>query len=78
MRIRDRRRDRYLLLVANVTPGYKITRLRVNTSKERSLSTHISPEAGKFYDITLNFSTYCLYTPEELKILPEGFLFHQI
>ena len=40
---------------ANVVPGYEITKLMANNDgKERPLSTTINPEAGKFYNITLN------------------------
>ena len=39
---------------ANVVPGYTITKLRANGTEERELSAAITPEAGKFYNITLN------------------------
>ena len=39
---------------ANVVPDYTITKLRANGTEERNLSAAITPEAGKFYDITLN------------------------
>ena len=39
---------------ANVVPGYEITKLRANGTEERTLSSGITPEAGKFYNITLN------------------------
>ena len=40
---------------ANVVPGYEITKLMANNdNKERNLSAAITPEAGKFYNITLN------------------------
>ncbi len=40
---------------ANVVPGYTITKLMANNdNKERNLSAAITPEAGKFYNITLN------------------------
>ena len=40
---------------ANVVPGYEITKLMANNdNKERDLSAAITPEAGKFYDITLD------------------------
>ena len=39
---------------ANVVPGYTITKLRANGTDERELSATITPEAGKFYNITLN------------------------
>ncbi len=40
---------------ANVVPGYAITKLMANNDgKERPLSTTINPEAGSFYNITLN------------------------
>ena len=40
---------------ANVVPGNEITKLRANDTKERNLSAAINPEAGKFYNITLNY-----------------------
>lgn len=39
---------------ANVVPGYTITKLMANGTEERTLSSAITPEAGKFYNITLN------------------------
>ena len=39
---------------ANVVPGKEITQLRANGSEERTLSSGITPVAGKFYNITLN------------------------
>ena len=39
---------------ANVVPGDTITKLRANGTEERNLSAAITPEAGKFYNITLN------------------------
>ena len=39
---------------ANVVPGYTITKLRANGTEERELSAAITPEAGSFYNITLN------------------------
>ena len=39
---------------ANVVPGYTITKLRANGTEVRELSSAITPEAGKFYNITLN------------------------
>ena len=39
---------------ANVVPGYTITKLQANGTEERDLSAAITPEAGKFYNITLN------------------------
>ena len=39
---------------ANVVPGYEITKLMANGTEERTLSSGITPEAGKFYNITLN------------------------
>ena len=39
---------------ANVVPGYEIKQLRANGTEERNLSAAITPEAGKFYNITLN------------------------
>lgn len=41
---------------ANVVPGYTITKLMANNdNKERDLSAAITPEAGKFYNITLDY-----------------------
>ena len=40
---------------ANVVPGYTITKLQANGIEERNLSAAITPEAGKFYNITLNY-----------------------
>ena len=40
---------------ANVVPGYEITKLQANGTEERELSSGITPEAGKFYNITLNY-----------------------
>lgn len=40
---------------ANVVPGYTITKLRANGTEERELSSGITPEAGKFYNITLDY-----------------------
>ena len=39
---------------ANVVPGYEIKKLRANGTEERTLSSAITPVAGKFYNITLN------------------------
>ncbi len=39
---------------ANVVPGYTITKLRANGTEERELSAAFTPEAGKFYNITLD------------------------
>ena len=39
---------------ANVVPGYAISKLRANGTEERNLSAAFTPEAGKFYNITLN------------------------
>ncbi len=40
---------------ANVVPGYTITKLMANNdNKERNLSAAITPEAGKFYNVTLD------------------------
>ena len=39
---------------ANVVPDYEITKLRANGNEERTLSSGITPVAGKFYNITLN------------------------
>ena len=39
----------------NVVPGYEITKLMANNdNKERDLSAAITPEAGSYYNITLN------------------------
>lgn len=40
---------------ANVVPGYGITKLQANGTDERELSATITPEAGSFYNITLNY-----------------------
>ena len=66
---------------ANVVPGYTITKLRANGTEERNLSAAITPEAGKFYDITLDKdkgytvsedgNTYEVYNPEGLKNIAE-------
>ena len=67
---------------ANVVPGYEITKLMANNdNKERDLSAAITPEAGKFYDITLDKdkgytvsedgNTYEVYNPEGLKNIAE-------
>lgn len=40
---------------ANVVPGYEIKKLRANGTEERDLSAAFTPEAGKFYNITLNY-----------------------
>ena len=40
---------------ANVVPGYEIKKLRANGTEERDLSAAITPEAGKFYNITLDY-----------------------
>ena len=39
---------------ANVVPGYTITKLQANGTEERNLSATFTPEAGKFYNITLD------------------------
>ena len=39
---------------ANVVPDYTITKLMANGTEERNLSAAITPEAGKFYNITLD------------------------
>lgn len=63
---------------ANVVPGYEITKLMANNdNKERDLSAAITPEAGKFYNITLDKdkgytvsedgNTYEVYNTEGLK-----------
>ena len=61
---------------ANVVPGYEIKKLRANGTEERNLSAAITPEAGKFYNITLNKDkgytvsedgkTYTVYTADGL------------
>lgn len=40
---------------ANVVPGYEIKKLRANGTEERDLSAAFTPEAGKFFNITLNY-----------------------
>ena len=40
---------------ANVVPGYEIKKLRANGTEERNLSSGITPVAGKFYNITLDY-----------------------
>ena len=40
---------------ANVVPGYTITKLQANGTEERKLSAAITPEAGSYYNITLNY-----------------------
>lgn len=40
---------------ANVVPGYEIKKLRANGTEERDLSAAFTPEAGKFYNITLDY-----------------------
>lgn len=40
---------------ANVVPGYEIKQLRANGTEVRDLSAAFTPEAGKFYNITLNY-----------------------
>ena len=40
---------------ANVVPDYTITKLRANGTEERTLSSAITPVAGKFYNITLDY-----------------------
>ena len=40
---------------ANVVPDYTITRLMANGTEERTLSSAITPEAGSFYNITLDY-----------------------
>lgn len=49
---------------ANVVPGYAISKLRANGTEERNLSAAFTPEAGKFYNITLNYDRdiTCLLT----------------
>ena len=40
---------------ANVVPDYTITKLMANGTEERTLSSAITPMAGKFYNITLDY-----------------------
>ena len=40
---------------ANVVPGHEIKQLRANGTEERDLSASITPVAGAFYNITLNY-----------------------
>ena len=66
---------------ANVVPDYEITKLMANDDgKERTLSSGITPEAGKFYNITLNKDkgytddgqgNYTVTTAEGLKNIAE-------
>ena len=61
---------------ANVVPGYTITKLMANNdNKERDLSAAITPEAGSYYNITLNYDpgytieddgSYTVYTANGL------------
>ena len=61
---------------ANVVPGYEITKLMANNdNKERDLSAAITPEAGSYYNITLNYDpgytieddgSYTVYTANGL------------
>ena len=61
---------------ANVVPGYTITKLMANNdNKERDLSAAITPVAGSFYNITLNYDpgytieddgSYTVYTANGL------------
>ena len=39
---------------ANVVPGYEIKKLRANGTEERDLSAAFTPEAGSYYNITLD------------------------
>ena len=68
---------------ANVVPGYEITQLMANNdNKERDLSTTITPEAGSYYNITLDKdlgytvsedgSTYTVYNAIGLKAWAEA------
>ena len=61
---------------ANVVPDYTITKLMANGTEERNLSAAITPEAGKFYNITLEKDkgytidengTYIVYSEEGLR-----------
>ena len=61
---------------ANVVPGYAISKLRANGTEERDLSSAFTPEAGKFYNITLEKDkgytidengTYIVYSEEGLR-----------
>lgn len=65
---------------ANVVPDYEITKLLANGTEERTLSSGITPEAGKFYNITLNKDkgytddgqgNYTVTTAEGLKNIAE-------
>ena len=65
---------------ANVVPGYEITKLQANGTEERELSSGITPVAGKFYNITLNYDpgytiesdgSYTVTTAEGLKNIAE-------
>lgn len=61
---------------ANVVPGYSISKLRANGTEERTLSAAFIPEAGSYYNITLEkdkgyiideSGTYIVYSEEGLK-----------
>ena len=55
---------------ANVVPGCEITKLMANhDNKERLLSPSITPEAGEFYDITLDDPGYTITTDEQGKTI---------
>ena len=67
---------------ANVVPGYTITKLMANGTEERTLSSAITPVAGKFYNITLDKdlgytvsedgNTYEVYNADGLKAWAEA------
>ena len=65
---------------ANVVPGYEIKQLRANGTEERDLSATFTPEAGKFYNITLDkdkgytddgHGNYTVTTAEGLKAVAD-------
>ena len=65
---------------ANVVPGYEIKQLRANGTEVRDLSAAFTPEAGKFYNITLDkgkgytddgHGNYTVYTDDGLKHVTE-------
>ena len=45
---------------ANVVPDYTITKLMANGTEERTLSSAITPVAGKFYNITLDYERWTM------------------
>lgn len=65
---------------ANVVPGYEIKKLRANGTEERDLSSAFTPEAGSYYNITLDKDkgytddgqgTYTVTTAEGLKAVAD-------